>query len=65
MSPVAYVTSASENDASCITLPIFRFAYKNPSPNLHVNANLDSNSGHQKQRWQPIRMNMQYIASTE
>ena len=28
MSPVAYVTSASEKDASCITRPILRFAYR-------------------------------------
>lgn len=28
MSPVAYVTSASENEANCITRPIFRFAYE-------------------------------------
>lgn len=28
MSPVAYVTSAIENDASCITRPIFRLAWK-------------------------------------
>jgi hypothetical protein len=28
MSPVAYVTSAIEKDASCITRPIFRLAWK-------------------------------------
>ena len=28
MSPVAYVTSAIENDASCITRPIFRLAWE-------------------------------------